>query len=80
MNGCENFSTLLRRMIKGTLVSVVSIRLFGHRNNQLFRFRNRNAEAETDGVCVCHGLRTVIENRLMHPELTGMANSEELLN
>ncbi len=80
MNGCENFSTLLRRMIKGTHVSVVSFRLFGYRNNQLFPFRNGNAEAETDGVCVCHGLRTVIENRLMHLELTGMANLEELLN
>ena len=67
-NGLENFWSLLKRMLKGTYVSVEPFHLFRYLDEEAFRFNTRKG---TDGVRFADILNTVTGRRLTYGELTG---------
>jgi transposase-like protein len=67
-NGLENFWSLLKRMIKGTYVSVEPFHLFRYLDEQAFRFNERK---DTDSGRFLKGIVGVIGKRLRYLNLTG---------
>jgi transposase-like protein len=67
-NGMENFWSLLKRMLKGTYVSVEPFHLFRYLDEEAFRFNTRKAK---DGQRFTETLRSVVGKRLTYKRLTG---------
>jgi transposase-like protein len=67
-NGIENFWTLLKRMIKGTYVSVEPFHLFRYLDEEAFRFNEREL---TDGERFTQTASSIVGKRLMYKDLTG---------
>jgi hypothetical protein len=67
-NGAENFWSLVKRMLRGTYVSVEPFHLFRYLDEQVFRFNNRRG---TDAMRFALGLKGIINKRLTYTELTG---------
>ena len=68
VNGCENFFSLLRRMLKGTYVAVQPRHLEPYVDEQAFRFNNRKT---TDWWRFDRLMRRIVGKRLTYSELTG---------
>jgi hypothetical protein len=69
-NGMENFWSLLKRMLKGTYVSVEPFHLFRYLDEQAFRFNERKNE-DGDAGRFMETLSMVAGKRLMYKELIG---------
>lgn len=67
-NGMENFWSLLKRMLKGTYVSVEPFHLFRYLDEQCYRFNNRKA---SDLARFTEGLKGLLGKRLTYSALTG---------
>jgi transposase-like protein len=67
-NGMENFWSLLKRMLKGTYISVEPFHLFRYLDEQAFRFNTRKASDFSRFVVA---LRGVIGKRLTFTGVTG---------
>jgi len=67
-NGIENFWSLLKRMIKGTYVSVEPFHLFRYLDEQSFRFNTRKG---TDADRFVKAAAALAGKRLTFDELTG---------
>lgn len=67
-NGIENYWSLLKRMIKGTYVSVEPFHLFRYLDEQSFRFNKRKG---TDLDRFIAATKTVTGKRLTFKEVTG---------
>jgi transposase-like protein len=67
-NGLENYWSLLKRMIKGTYVSVEPFHLFRYLDEQAFRFNERTSK---DGDRFRETLQRVTGRRVTFDELTG---------
>jgi transposase-like protein len=67
-NNCENFWSLLKRMIKGTYVSIEPFHLFRYLDEQAFRFNNRKG---TDAMRFVLALKGILNKRLTYSALTG---------
>ncbi len=67
-NGMENFWSLLKRMIKGTYVSVEPFHLFRYLDEEAFRFNTRK---QTDGTRFASVLPSVVGKRLTYDHLIG---------
>ena len=65
----ENFWSLLKRMLKGTYVSVEPLHLFRYLDEQAFRFNERKL---TDSERFAETLSMVSGKRLMYKELIGV--------
>ena len=66
-NGCENFWSLLKRVIKGTYVSV-PFHLFRYLDEQSFRFNERGG---SDASRFLLALVGIVHKRLTYKALTG---------
>lgn len=73
-NGMENFWSLLKRMIKGTYVSVEPFHLFRYLDEEAFRFNERKL---TDGERFTIATNGIVGKRLMYKDLTGKTPNEE---
>ena len=69
-NGLENFWSLLKRMIKGTYVSVEPFHLFRYLDEQAFRFNERK---DNDQGRFLKAIAGIIGKRLTWKNLTGDA-------
>ncbi|HXQ23680.1 MAG TPA: IS1595 family transposase [Candidatus Acidoferrales bacterium] len=69
-NGMENFWSLLKRMIKGTYVSVEPFHLFRYLDEEAFRFNERKHEDGDRGRFMALG-RAIFGKRLMYKQLIG---------
>jgi transposase-like protein len=67
-NGIENFWSLLKRMLRGTYVSVEPYHLFRYLDEQSFRFNNRKTDDKTRFLRVA---KNVTGKRVTYKELTG---------
>jgi transposase-like protein len=67
-NGVENFWSLLKRMIKGTYVSVEPFHLFRYLDEEAFRFNNRKV---SDGDRFVKVLESIEGKHLNYQELIG---------
>ena len=67
-NGMENFWSLLKRMIKGTYVSVEPFHLFRYLDEEAFRFNERKL---TDSERFTGVMANVVDKRLTYKHLTG---------
>jgi hypothetical protein len=67
-NAAENFWALVKRMLKGTYVSVEPFHLFRYLDEQAFRFNNRKG---SDAMRFALALRGIINKRLTYTALTG---------
>ena len=67
-NSAENFWSLVKRMLKGTYVSVEPFHLFRYLDEQVFRFNNRKG---SDAMRFALALRGIIGKRLTYTALTG---------
>jgi transposase-like protein len=67
-NGMENFWSLLKRMVKGTYVSVEPFHLFRYLDEEAYRFNTRKVK---DGVRFADTLRGIVGKRLTYAALTG---------
>jgi transposase-like protein len=67
-NGLENYSSLLKRAIRGTYVSVEPFHLFRYLDEQAFRFNERSGN---DGERFEHTLKHVTGKRITFEKLTG---------
>lgn len=67
-NGMENFWSLLKRMLKGTYVSVEPYHLFRYLDEEAFRYNERK---KTDAERFAETLSMVSGKRLMYKELIG---------
>jgi transposase-like protein len=67
-NAAENFWSLMKRMLKGTYVSVEPFHLFRYLDEQVFRFNNRKG---TDAMRFVLALKGIIGKRLTYAALTG---------
>lgn len=76
-NGMENFWSLLKRMIKGTYVSVEPFHLFRYLDEEAFRFNNRKL---TDAERFVRVGSTIVGKRLTFDELTGHDLPESCAN
>jgi transposase-like protein len=74
-NSMENFWSLLKRMVKGTYVSVDAPHLGRYVDEELFRFNEREL---TDGQRFATVLPGVIGKRLTYKSLTGAGTLEGL--
>jgi transposase-like protein len=72
-NGCENFWSLLKRMLKGTYVSVEPFHLFRYLDEQSLRYNTRKG---TDGDRFKRVTEQVTGKRLTYKELTGKEKGE----
>jgi transposase-like protein len=70
--GIDNFWALLKRMIKGTYVSVEPFHLFRYLDEEAFRFNERGNE-DGDAGRFIEALSTVVGRRLTYKELIGNA-------
>lgn len=68
-NGCENFWSLLKRMLGGTYVSVEPYHLFRYLDEQAFRYNNR--QGMNDGQRFSLAVSQIIGKRLTWDHLTG---------
>jgi transposase-like protein len=68
--GIDNFWALLKRMIKGTYVSVEPFHLFRYLDEEAFRFNERKHHDGDRGRFMALG-RAIFGKRLMYKELTG---------
>jgi transposase-like protein len=69
-NGMENYWSLLKRMLKGTYVSVDPVHLFRYLDEQAFRFNNRKTN---DSARFLKAAFAIIGKRLTYDELIGKA-------
>jgi transposase-like protein len=67
-NGLENFWSLLKRMVKGTYVSVTPAHLFRYLDEESFRFNQRK---ENDGTRFVEVLSGIADKRLTYANLVG---------
>ncbi|HYL73282.1 MAG TPA: IS1595 family transposase [Bryobacteraceae bacterium] len=67
-NGLENFSSLLKRGINGTYVSVEPFHLFRYLDEQTYRYNNRKL---TDGERFSLAVSGMVGKRVTFDELTG---------
>ena len=67
-NAAENFWSLVKRMLRGTYVSVEPFHLFRYLDEQVFRFNNRKG---SDAMRFAFALKGIINKRLTYVELTG---------
>ena len=67
-NGMENFWSLLKRMIRGTYVSVEPYHLFRYLDEQSFRFNNRKGN---DSDRFIKAAQNITGKRLTLKQLTG---------
>ena len=67
-NGMENFWSLLKRMVKGTYVSVEPFHLFRYLDEQAFRFNERK---DTDQGRFMKAIAGIFGKRLTYASLTG---------
>jgi transposase-like protein len=67
-NGIENYWALLKRMLKGTYISVEPFHLFRYLDEQSFRFNERTMN---DGQRFDATLKAVTGRRLTYEQLTG---------
>lgn len=67
-NGIENFWSLLKRMIRGTYVSVEPYHLFRYLDEQSFRFNNRKTDDKSRFLKTAGN---IVDKRLTYKELTG---------
>lgn len=67
-NGMENFWSLLKRMIKGTYVSVEPFHLFRYLDEQAYRFNERK---DNDQGRFMRAIRSIFGKRLTWDKLTG---------
>jgi transposase-like protein len=67
-NSAENFWSLVKRMLRGTYVSVEPFHLYRYLDEQVFRFNNRKG---TDAMRFALGLKGIINKRLTYSALTG---------
>lgn len=67
-NGIENFWSLLKRMLKGTYVSVEPFHLFRYLDEQSFRFNNRKGNDSDRFIRAAQG---VTGKRVTYKQLTG---------
>jgi len=74
-NGMENFWSLLKRMIKGTYVSIEPFHLFRYLDEQAFRFNERGL---TDSERFKQVGSAVVGKRLTYRQLTGADLPQEL--
>jgi hypothetical protein len=68
-NGLENFSSLLKRGISGTYVSVEPFHLFRYLDEQMFRFNNRKDLDDAGRFELA--VSQIVGKRLTFAELTG---------
>jgi len=76
-NGIENYWSLLKRMIKGTYVSVEPFHLFRYLDEESYRFNNRKG---TDGNRFQKAMEQVSGKRLTYKELTGKLQDDDKLS
>ena len=75
-NGLENFWSLLKRMIRGTYISIAPFHLQKYLDEESFRFNER---LQNDGGRFLHVLAGIVGRRLTWKKLTGkLDNPEEL--
>jgi transposase-like protein len=67
-NCAENFWSLVKRMLKGTYVSVEPFHLFRYLDEQVFRFNERR---DDDGGRFQSAIKGVVNRRLTYKALTG---------
>jgi transposase-like protein len=67
-NSAENFWSLLKRMLRGTYVSVEPFHLFRYLDEQVYRFNNRK---KTDGMRFVEACASVFGKRLTYSALIG---------
>jgi hypothetical protein len=67
-NSIENFWSLLKRMIKGTYVSVEPFHLFRYLDEEVFRFNERKV---TDQDRFTNAVGSIVGKRLTYKALTG---------
>jgi transposase-like protein len=67
-NTTENFWALVKRMLRGTYISVEPFHLFRYLDEQVFRFNNRKG---TDAMRFALALKGIINKRLTYAVLTG---------
>ena len=67
-NGMENFWSLLKRMIKGTYVSVEPFHMFRYLDEEVFRFNERK---DTDLGRFLKAMTGIVGKRLTYAKLTG---------
>ena len=67
-NGMENFRSLLKRMIKGTYVSVEPFHMFRYLDEEVFRFNERK---DTDLGRFLKAMTGIAGKRLTYAKLTG---------
>jgi hypothetical protein len=67
-NGIENFWALLKRMIKGTYVSVEPFHMFRYLDEEVFRFNERFGD---DGYRFLTAIQDVTGKRVTYKKLTG---------
>lgn len=67
-NGIENFWSLLKRMIKGTYVSVEPFHLFRYLDEEAYRFNERKL---TDDERFTNAVGSIVGKRLTYKDLTG---------
>src|SRR5688500_6738042 len=67
-NTTENFWALVKRMLKGTYISVEPFHLFRYLDEQVFRFNNRKG---TDAMRFALALKGIINKRLTYTALIG---------
>jgi transposase-like protein len=72
-NGMENYWSLLKRMIKGTYVSVEPFHLFRYLDEQAYRFNTRKM---TDGERFNEMAAKVIGKRLTYADLIGQKHEQ----
>jgi transposase-like protein len=67
-NGIENFWSLLKRMLRGTYVSVEPYHLFRYLDEQSFRYNNRKTD---DAGRFVKAVSNIADKRLTYKQLTG---------
>ncbi len=73
-NGLENFWSLLKRMVKGTYVSVMPWHLFRYLDEEAFRYNERKKEYDEpkkDGERFIDVVKGIAGRRLTYAKLTG---------
>ena len=79
-NGLENFSTLLKRTLRGTYVAVEPFHLHHYLDEYMFRYNNRATKDNplNDGDRFDLAVRQIVGKRLTYTELTGKETSKPI--
>ena len=77
-NSLENFSSLLKRGLNGTYVSVEPFHLFRYLDEQAFRFNYR--KDTTDAERFALAVSQITSKRLTYAELTGKVGEKQAVN